>query len=613
MTYAFPLPFARPRIRPLPAFAGAALAVALAAAGFDTAAADAFADGKIAMKSGRYDAAIVQLQQAIAEDPMRTEAHVLLGQAHEKRRHWDQALAAYDEAARLDPRSAEAQRGRGAALSRLNRLDDSVGAYQAAMELDRKFPEAALGLADVLVLLQRYDEAVAVLTEGTTWGAKTRPLFNEGLGRTEAARGNVKEAEVYLLRAREEAPAEARYHRALGDLYVQRKVPSLAVVSYEQAIALDGEDLDSRLALARALTRESRYNDALDQYKEIIARDSTYADAYLEMGDIYLRASENNAGFIDDAMKNLDTYRRLEPTDPRGTALLARAYYRTGKKDEARALLDPLAKSGELPEEGQVIYGRLQYDARDWPASSAAFAKSGKKLEELDYMRWADALGKQKLYDEADAIYRDRWSADSTANKPPEKSSDWILQRGKLRYAQGRADSTKYAEAAPFFERKIELDPKSDEAYYYLGLSRREQGRMPEALAALQKANELSPIKPDRRFWLGATYLSLKNDAEARTEFQKVAELDSTSTLGAIARQRLGFYYLLDKQYDDAIRVLEASVVIDPKQVQSWVWLGQANQNAGNRTRAVDAYRKALELDPANRDAKKGLEQLTTP
>src|SRR5436190_17672642 len=213
--------------------------LALSAFGFSEARADALADGKKLMKAGQYEQAIPLLRQAVADDPSRPEAQIALGQALEKRRHWKEALEAYDEAAKLDPRSSEAQRGRGFTLGQLGRNDEAVQALQQATELDHKFPEAQLALGDALVKQKKYDDAVAVLTEGTKWGPKWAPYFYEHLGMAEASRGNVKEAEVQLLKAREMSPSTAEFHRALGDLYMQRKIPNLATLSYQQAISLD--------------------------------------------------------------------------------------------------------------------------------------------------------------------------------------------------------------------------------------------------------------------------------------------------------------------------------------------------------------------------------------
>lgn len=579
-----------------------------------TARADEIAEGRRALKEGRVEEAIAHYQRAVQAEPNRAEAQLGLGQALERRRRWEDALKTYDAAAKLDPRSAEAQRGRGATLAKLGRLEEAAKAYEEANKLDRRFPQAQLGLGETLVQLGRYDQAVAVYEEGVKWGVKTRPLFYEGLGRAEAARGRLKEAEVYLLKAREEAPTMARFHRALGDLYMQRKIPSLAVVSYTQAIDLDKDDLDSRFAMARALGRDGRYNEALDQYKEITKRDSTYEEAYKEMGDIYLRASETNPGFINDALVNLQTYSRLAPNDPDGAALLARAHYKLGHREEARKLLEPVAQAGKLTPEGHLMNGRLVYENKQWAEAVKEFSLAGAKLEDLDVQRYAHSLRMIGRPEAADTLFVTRWVADSLANKPLEKSSNWVLERGKLRYSQGAKDTTKYVEAIPFFQRKIDLDPKSYEAYYYMGLSLRELGRLPESLEALKKASEIAPDKADPRFWQAVVLLKTPGqDAEARKIFEDVARLDSTTTIGAIARQRVGYYVLVEKRYPEAIDLLLASIKIDPKQAQTWVWLGQAYQNTGQRAKAIEAYRKALEIDPNQPDARKGLQQLQSP
>jgi len=589
------------------------LAISLAALSLFTitqARADAYADGKKAMKDGHYDQAIPLLRQAVADDASRPEAQIALGQALENRRRWKEALEAYDAAAKLDPRSAEAQRGRGVVLLKLGRNDEAVTALQQATELDRKFPEAALALGDALVLVKKYDDAVNVLTEGTKWGPKWAPYFYEHLGMAQAAQGNYKDAEVQLLKARELSPNTAEFHRALGDLYMQRKIPNLATLSYQQAISLDSDDLDSRFAMARALGKDGRYNEALDQYKEIIARDSSYSEAYKELGDIYVRAADTDLHYLRDAEANLEKYTRMEPDDPEGKALLARAYYKHGRRDEALALIQPASASGQLTPDGHLIYGRLAYDKQDWPTAAREFPLAAAKMDEFDVRRLAQAYGKVGRGEAADSLLQARWAADSTANKPMDKASDWILERAKLRYNMGKKDTTQYALAIPLFQRKIALDPKSSEAYYYWGLSLREVGKFQDADQALQQAVQLDPNKADRHFWYAVNLVKLDRNPDARKEFQAAAALDSSTSLGAIARQRLGYYLLLEKNWAGAIDQLEPSVRIDPKQPQSWTWLGQGYQNSGQKQKAIEAYHKALELDPNQPDAKKGLAQL---
>ena len=56
---------------------------------------------------------------------------------------------------------------------------------------------------------------------------------------------------------------------------------------------------------------------------------------------------------------------------------------------------------------------------------------------------------------------------------------------------------------------------------------------------------------------------------------------------------------------------MERSSGINPADVNTQVWLAQGYQNSGNKTKAIEAYRRALGVDPANADAKKGLASLS--
>lgn len=576
------------------------------------AAADALGDGKKAFKKGDMEGALPYFQQAVKDDAARAEAWRYLGLTNENLEHWEVALEAFDRNIALDDRASEAQRGRGSALAHLDRKEEAVAAYRVAMDLNRKFPRAALELGDLLISMERYDEAYDVFLLGTKWGKDTKPLFYEGLGRTEAARGNMKEAEVQILQAREMAPTDPRFHVALGNLYFQRNIPSLAIVSYQQAIDLDPGDVSARFAMAEALAKEARYNEALDQYKEVVTRDPKFAQAYLEMGELYLLASDSNRAFLQEAITNLEGYLELKPGSPEGSILLGRAYYKAKRSDEAKVLLDPVAEAGKLDPQGHAVYARILYTGKQWADAAGHFAEGEKYLDDTDFRRWAHALRQSEQYALADTVYLGRWEADSTAGEPLEKASKWILESGKMHYRQGKKDSTEYDVAIGRFEQKIALDPASDEAYYYMGLSLRQQKRLPEAVDPLSKAAELTPDKADRHFWLAVTFNSLKQDSLAQAHFRETSALDDSTVIGAISRQQQGYSHLLKKDWTGAIDVLKQSSEISPKQVQTWVWLGQAYQNSGQVGNAMSAYRKALELDPNQRDAKKGVNQLSS-
>jgi superkiller protein 3 len=593
------------------AFAALVLSCVLFAA--PQARAQGLREGKTAMEEGRYDDAVAAYRSAVQASPGDAQAHLGLAQALEKKRTWKAAYDSYVKASELDPRLAEPFRGQGAMLLRMDKPAEAEVAFRKAVEIDRKFPEAQLGLGEALARQKKIDEAVTVLQQGVKFGTKTAPMFYEGLGKAEALRDSLHDAEVYLLQAREAAPSSASIQRTLGDLYMQRKIPTLAIVSYESAKTLDASDLDTRMALGDAYYGAQRYNDALAEYKAVVDADPEYAEGHQKLGHLYLLASRSDPQRTFTAIEELEKLRTLEPNNRQGLADLAQAYYQKGGaegRQKAKELIDQLAASGPLPPEAARIGGIMLYEAKDYTGALAAFA-TVKNLEAIDRFRVADiyrrmgadapdSLRKDAYYASADSVYASIVASDSTS-KDGKKAQ---FERARILYL--RKD---YASAIPQLQRTIALDPTSGESYYYLGLSQRARGDDAAGLNSLQKAVEIDPNQGPWWIQIGAAQDKLGNEPAARAAFQKAAEVDS-STAGAIGYQQLGFKDLKAKSYSSAIQNLQKSTALDPKQYMTWVWLGQARQNSNDRAGAIEAYRKALELKPGEPNATKGLKSL---
>jgi tetratricopeptide (TPR) repeat protein len=177
---------------------------------------------------------------------------------------------------------------------------------------------------------------------------------------------------------------------------------------------------------------------------------------------------------------------------------------------------------------------------------------------------------------------------------------------GKLRFRQ-----KDYAGAVAVLQRRIALDPNSDEAYYFMGLSYNVMKQYPQALDALRQAVSLAEGKGDRHYWLGALYEQSDSIAASVEQYQRSVELDSTSVTAALAFRQLGYRRLLGKDYAGATPFLERAVAISPKDVQALIWLAQGYHNSNNRTKAMENYQRVLAIDPKQPDALKGVKSLT--
>jgi arylsulfatase A-like enzyme/Tfp pilus assembly protein PilF len=130
------------------------------------------------------------------------------------------------------------------------------------------------------------------------------------------------------------------------------------------------------------------------------------------------------------------------------------------------------------------------------------------------------------------------------------------------------------------------------------GVALGDAGRYPEAIAELQKAAASSPADPAPLENLGVVSLRMDRPAEARRYLESALRLNdrlpvSWNTLGvALFRQR---------QIAAALDAWERAVAIDPRQVDALYNIGLAAADAGRPQQAAKALARFVEAAPAAR------------
>lgn len=71
----------------------------------------------------------------------------------------------------------------------------------------------------------------------------------------------------------------------------------------------------------------------------------------------------------------------------------------------------------------------------------------------------------------------------------------------------------------------------------------------------------------------------------------------------------LGYYYLQNDKVEYAIAVFKLNLLTYPKSANGYDSLGEAYMKAGMKDKAIESYRKSLELNPNNKNAQKLLKQ----
>ncbi len=146
-----------------------------------------------------------------------------------------------------------------------------------------------------------------------------------------------------------------------------------------------------------------------------------------------------------------------------------------------------------------------------------------------------------------------------------------------------------------------DLQERFDRALEY-----RNKGDMRAAVIELKNVLQIDPEHAEARWLLGRTYVALGDGASARKELERARDLGFTSPEMERATARA---MLLQGRFEDALSRIEQ---VSPSDFDAgWqVLRGQAQLGLQNVEEAKQAFDTALENDPDNTDARRGLARI---
>lgn len=217
----------------------------------------------------------------------------------------------------------------------------------------------------------------------------------------------------------------------------------------------------------------------------------------------------------------------------------------------------------------------------------------------------------------------------------PMSNVDNAFEKGKAFLAQGDIPS-----AVLCFEAAVKQDSENPEIWELLGFSQAENEKDPNAIAALNKALSFNPNNMPVLMALAVSYTneSMQNQAlkmlvkwmkchpkyEALVpsqvinsqesplassliggpSLQEVQDLfikavqKSPNEIDADIQEALGVLFNLSSEYDKAVDCFRAAVQVRPNSSKTWNRLGASLANGNRSVEAVEAYQRALEIQP---------------
>jgi tetratricopeptide (TPR) repeat protein len=313
---------------------------------------------------------------------------------------------------------------------------------------------------------------------------------------------------------------------------------ALAVRKYQELLKSYPDSVEVRANLGAALSKLGRYDEAIVQYRAVLAKKDNEG-LRLNLALAYYKKSAWR-----DAVQQLETLRAAQPGDTRVATLLADCYARLGQDEKAIAVLKPVEAA--QPDDLAVA----------WLLGSA--------LIRVGHLR--DGL------DRVDRVARQ-------GNRP----------EAYLLAGQTALKMNEFERARDYAAEAVRLNPKLPGLDTLRGTVLTYLGDTQSAIAALQKAIVADSNDFDAQVALGAVLQTERDLDGARQHLQRALELKPDSNL---ARYKWAQLERTEGHLEDAVKDFERVVHDNPDWAQPHVELAALyfrlkRQADGDRERAI--------------------------
>jgi tetratricopeptide (TPR) repeat protein len=167
---------------------------------------------------------------------------------------------------------------------------------------------------------------------------------------------------------------------------------------------------------------------------------------------------------------------------------------------------------------------------------------------------------------------------------------DAILKTKNERFEAADAD----------FKTLIGKEPGKGDYYFYYGENFFENEDMENANTQFQKGSEVNATYPLNYVGLGKVLWYKGKEGDAKAMFYKAATLGGNKNAEVMRQTAEAYIYAPNKNLDEAIKLLNEAIKLDPKNPMNYILLGDAQleKNPTDGSTPIKSYQKASELNP---------------
>ena len=439
-------------------------------------------------------------RQQIYKTPSDAEAHANLGVIYQQKGDYSAALSEYQKAEQLNPNNMTTKLNLGTLYQEQKKYEQAITMYDKVLFSDANNVEARKYKAQCLQAQGKTEEALVEYK------------------RILALDSNNKEVKSIIVSLASSASNPDEYISILTE-----------------NAQTSSEKTNSLYQIAYDLHKNKRYAEAKNYYLKTIELDPQYADAYLNLSDVYMQLNDKTSAIsiLNDAKTKFPTnaqinnrINQLKLAENQQILESAGHNLLSGNYDKALSLYKSIQ-----PQTSESLLG-----------IASTYQTMEKYNEAIEYYKKASNLEPNNpeifyyiasAYSAIDDFYNSKIYINKVLDKNPNHQSAKTLKKyieeeetqSAINKALDLYNAQNYQDAYALLTDMISKNPASSVAYYYRGMVLDEQKKYEDAISDYKNTIKFDPQFDLAYYSLGVDYDTLKNYKEAYNYYNKYLKI----------------------------------------------------------------------------------------
>ncbi len=480
----------------------------------------------------------------------------------------------------LCPDGAAAQFMKGLASEQSGNSERALLSYREALRLDPAFYPANGRIGLILFEKNRSDEASIEFTKAMR--GHSDPLYNRGLARVFTEKKLHSLAIYHYLEALKSYPSDAGLLSGIASAYNDSGETKKAEEAYRRAIAVNPGDKQTLVGLAALYTTSREFDKALDQLKKAEAITPHDKSIHALLADIYLKKGDRKSAESELILAGIAPKIPLHVTAGKnGDSFFA-------NRDFANAIESYKAELNENPENSELrqkLGNAFMSAGRDQEAIAAyrEAIRLNAENQELHY-NLGLLYERKNLHDEAVVEYRRALQVSDNVDAR-NRLGDIYTQRGSL------------PQAIEQYKMLLKNSPADQQLLMKLGKVYNSSNNSKEAIATFREAVRHNPDNIEAHRELANHFKKGNMLDDAEKEYRELLRLKKDDME---VRNALTAIYVKKKNYDDLVTLLKENVEMNPRDPGHLYKLGLVYEFRKDYENASASYQESVRIKEDN-------------